>query len=190
MTTIDRRAFGQFALALCAASAVALPRRAGAAVDEDGLSAMQSDGRFNRWTYLVQESGLAPYAAGRRPYTVFAPTDQAMAQYPNVLDRVLGQNRAPSMQVPFPDMGRLVAVIRRHVVAGLHPASALNGRRTTLTSLAGPAIVVDFSNPRSRTVVWDFQSTGTGTGTGVGEPLEAANAVIYPINNVDLRSFG
>lgn len=188
MMAQSRRAVLGAGLATLLATVAARPQFALAASEDDGLEVMRNDGRFNRWVYLIQESGLAPYAAGRRPYTTFAPIDAAMAKFPNILDQVLGQNRSPSMQVPFPDMGRLVAVIRRQVIAGLHPMSELAGKKTEFTSLAGTKISVDFTGS-NRVVITDFQSTGTATANVVGEPLEASNSIIYALDNVDLRSF-
>src|SRR5690242_8411025 len=83
---------------------------------EDGFAVMASDPRFSGWVALLQQSGLAPYARGVSPYTVFAPTNAAINQYPQIRDMLL-----PKASEAFPDTSELNALVRAHVVYGLHP---------------------------------------------------------------------
>jgi uncharacterized surface protein with fasciclin (FAS1) repeats len=83
---------------------------------------MASDPRLTGWVSLLQQSGLAPYARGATPYTVFAPTNAAINQRPDIRDMLL-----PSASEAFPDISALITLVRAHVAYGLHPLEEFQG---------------------------------------------------------------
>ena len=156
-------------------------RRALAQVAPDGFTVMASDPRFRTWVSIVQASGLAPYARGATPYTVFAPTEAAFNRYPTMRQEFL-----PSGANSFPDTSNLIRLVRTHVMYGLHPKSELEGHRVTVRSVAGTPITVDGSNPQAIAVTWTSPGRGEGTAHLTAAPIQASNAIIYPIDDVIL----
>ena len=110
---------------------------------EDGFAVMASDPRFTSWVNLLQQSGLAPYARGVSPYTVFAPTNAAINEYPQIREML-----APKGSEAFPDTSQLVTLVRSHVIYGLHPLEEFQGKKVSLQSVSGTPIEVDGTNPR------------------------------------------
>ena len=156
---------------------------------EDGLSVMADDGRFTQWLSLIHAGGMDRMAAGRRPYTVFAPTDQAFVPYQFGVRDLLGETGATKDE-PFPDISRLVSILRTHTLRGLHPWAEFEGKKTTITSLAGSPIVVDATTPGKTTVMWSYRGgNGTATANMLGAPLFASNAIIYPVDQLDIHTF-
>src|SRR5689334_1175467 len=74
---------------------------------EDGFTVMVSDPQFSGWVSLLQQSGLAPYARGVTPYTVFAPTNAAINQYPQIREMLL-----PTSSQAFPDTSAIISLVR------------------------------------------------------------------------------
>lgn|GEM_PF-3311668 len=190
-TSQSRRVALGTGLAGVLAVALGRTRIAAAATDplDDGLTVLSDDGRFAQWVSLIHAGGMDREAAGRRPYTVFVPTDQAFARYPNGVRELLGQTGAAS-QEPFPDISRLVVVVRTHTLAGLHPFAEFAGKKTTLKSLDGTPIEVDATTPGSTSIVWSYRGgSGQATAKLVGEALVASNAIIYPVDQVDFHTY-
>jgi uncharacterized surface protein with fasciclin (FAS1) repeats len=146
---------------------------------EDGFTVMASDPRFTNWVNLLQQSGLAPYARGVSPYTVFAPTNAAISQRPDIRDALL-----PRASESFPDTSALTALVRAHVVYGLHPFDEFKGKKITLQSVSGTPIEIDGTNPQAVTVTWQSVQGQRGQGTLQGQPILASNADIYPIDAI------
>jgi uncharacterized surface protein with fasciclin (FAS1) repeats len=149
---------------------------------EDGFSVMASDPRFSTWVALLQQSGLAPYARGIEPYTVFAPTNRAFDKAPGGRAGLL-----PTSSEAFPDTTFLIGFVRAHVVGGLHPLQEFRGKKVTLKSLTGTPIEVDATNPQNIAVTWSSIEGEKAHGEIQGDPILASNADIYPIDTVMLR---
>ena len=102
------------------ASAQATPQGMQNRSYEDGFTVMASDPRLTGWASLL----LAPYARGAKPYTVFAPTNAAKNQRPDIREMLL-----PSASEAFPDTSALITLVRAHVAYGLHPSRNSRARR-------------------------------------------------------------
>ena len=146
---------------------------------EDGFAVMASDPQLSGWVSLLQQSGLAPYARGGTPYTVFAPTNAAINQRPDIREMLL-----PSASQSFPDTSALIPLVRAHVVYGLHPLEEFQGKKVTVRSASGTPIEVDGSNPQAITVTWQSVEGQKAQGTLKGQPILANNADIYPIDTI------
>jgi uncharacterized surface protein with fasciclin (FAS1) repeats len=149
---------------------------------EDGFTVMASQSRFSTWVTILQLSGLAPYARGATPYTVFAPTNAAFDKRPDIRTDLL-----PTSSEMFPDTTLLIGLVRAHVAYGLHPLDEFTGKTVTLKSVSGSPIEVDGTNPQAITVTWHSVQGQTAHGTLSGQPIRASNANIYPIDTVMLR---
>lgn len=148
---------------------------------EDGFTVMASDPSLSTWVSFLQQSGLASYARGANPYTVFPPTNAAFDRYPNVVQRLL-----PVSGDMFPDTSRLIPPIRSHVIHGLHPLAEFQGKKVSYTSLSGNPIEIDGTDPQALTVTWTGIEGKTGVGKVEGQPILASNADIYPLDSVVL----
>jgi uncharacterized surface protein with fasciclin (FAS1) repeats len=146
---------------------------------EDGFTVMASDARFSTWISILQLSGLAPYARGATPYTVFAPTNEAFDQHPQIRAQLL-----PTAGETFPDTSVLIPLVRAHVVYGAHPLDEFMGKKITIKSLNGTPIEIDGTNPQAITVTWHSVNGQNAQGVLTGQPILASNADIYPVNTV------
>lgn len=118
--------------------------------------------QFKTLTALLKQAGLAGTLAGKRSFTVFAPTDAAFAKVPKATLASLAKNRA-----------KLRAVLLYHVVKGkvtaaqamkLRSARTLEGKSVSIRVRAGKVIV--------------------GGATVVKANVMASNGVIHVINKV------
>jgi uncharacterized surface protein with fasciclin (FAS1) repeats len=96
-------------------------------------------GQFKTLVALVKQAGLAGALSGKRPLTVFAPTDAAFAKVPKATLAALGKDKA-----------KLKAVLLYHVVAGkvaaaqvvkLSSAKTLEGQPVTIRVKGGKVYV-------------------------------------------------
>ena len=119
-------------------------------------------GQFKTLASLLQKTGLAGTLEGKRPFTVFAPTDAAFAKVPKATLASLAKNKA-----------KLRAVLLYHVVKGkvtaaqamkLHSARTLEGKSISIRASGGKVIV--------------------GGATVVKANVMASNGVIHVINKV------
>jgi uncharacterized surface protein with fasciclin (FAS1) repeats len=101
----------------------------------DIIQTAQQDGRFNDFLQMLEAAGMAEKLRGEGPFTVFAPTDQAVGQLPpGTLDRLLApENREP-----------LEVVVESHIVAAaaIHAGDFL-GRAVEVPTLGGGALAID-----------------------------------------------
>jgi len=146
---------------------------------EDGFTVMASDARFSTWVSILQLSGLAPYARGATQYTVFAPTNEAFDQHPQIRAQLL-----PTASETFPDTSVLIPLVRAHVAYGAHPLDEFMGKKVSMKSVNGTPIEVDGTNPQAITVTWHSVNGQNAQGLLTGQPILASNADIYPINTV------
>jgi uncharacterized surface protein with fasciclin (FAS1) repeats len=152
-----------------AALVAAVPLTAARA--EDAYAAMSHDSRFRTWTRMVNSAGLQGYARGKRPYTIFAPVEESMANIDPDLMAAIG----PKTSGRDADVSQTVFVVRSHVVADKVPLNNFAGKVTTLKSVNGKDIVVDATkSPVELTFVGS-------NGTLAGDPIITDNATIYPV---------
>jgi uncharacterized surface protein with fasciclin (FAS1) repeats len=128
------------------------------------IETMIEAGRFTTLTAAIEAAGLAGELAGKGPFTVFAPTDEAFKKLPSgAYDRLLK------------DAGKLKAVLGYHVVAGhLMTRDLKSGDMATLqgTSLAAVVSSSDVRVNEARVTQADSVATN-----GV---VHAIDAVILP----------
>jgi uncharacterized surface protein with fasciclin (FAS1) repeats len=121
-------------------------------------------GRFTTLTAAIEAAGLSAELAGKGPFTVFAPTDEAFKKLPSgAYDRLLN------------DAGKLKAVLNYHIVAGHLTARDLkSGEMATLqgTSLMAVVSSSDVRVNEARVIKADSVATN-----GV---VHAIDAVILP----------
>jgi len=147
----------------------------------DAFSTMSSDPQFSDWVQILKFTGLSQYAAGDLKFTAFIPTNAAFQKYPEVLWDV---QRARSR--PFPDTARQAEFVRSHVVLDIHPLAELEGKATTLTSIAGNPITIDVPQPGVYDVTWTSINSWTASTRIIRAPIVASNAIIYPFDDVTL----
>jgi uncharacterized surface protein with fasciclin (FAS1) repeats len=102
------------------------------------IESMIAAGRFTTLTAAIEAAGLSGELAGKGPFTVFAPTDEAFRKLPSgAYDKLLK------------DAGKLKAVLNYHVVAGHLMARDLkSGEIATLQGTSLTAAVVSSSDVR------------------------------------------
>ena len=147
----------------------------------DAFTIMASDARFSTWVEMLTQGGIASYARGATPFTAFVPTNVVFDRLPQVRQDLL-----PQSANAFPDSARLIGFIRAHVLYGLHEPAAFQGRRQSLPSVAGSPIELDGTVPGGIAVSWRSVDGRTGRATLDQAPIRASNALIYPINAVEL----
>ena len=146
----------------------------------DAFTVLASDRRFSTWVSMVQQAGIAPYARGATPFTVLVPTDRVFSDLPQVRQELL-----PQSSEDFPDASNLIRFIRSHVLYGLHAPESFQGRRQTFQSVAGSPLTVDGTGAQI-TATWTSVGGRTGTAALGQAPLRASNALIYPVDRVEL----
>lgn len=159
----------------------------------DAYSYFASNEQFTTWIRLIAAGGLEAGARGATQFTVFAPTDDAFSKYPQVADLLSYQTQVGrSGNNLFPDTSKIVKLVRSHVVLGKHfPKEALaTSGVMTVNTLAGTPIVVDTSK-RPVTVTWNSAVSGSAlTANLTSTPINTFNAVIYPVNAINVASMG
>jgi len=123
--------------ALRRAVALAVPITLGAwtAQAADLVETAEQTGRLHGFRQLLEAANMVETLKGEGPFTVFAPTDEAIGQLPlGMLDQLLaGKNRKP-----------LEAIVQSHIVADAAiPAGELLGRAVEVATLGGGAIAID-----------------------------------------------
>ena len=130
-------------------------------------AAIAYDPRLSTFATALNSSGVLGRLAGQR-VTVFAPDNAAFARIPHATLVALLTSRAD---------GRLARFIRGHIVRGAIPQSALESKR--VKTIDGQPLTIKKSA--------DGVTVSDGHGhTAAVEvpPINAANAVIYPIKSV------
>ncbi|WP_153557140.1 fasciclin domain-containing protein [Roseimaritima sediminicola] len=132
---------------------------------QDSIVATAKDaGAFNTLLAAAKAAGLAEALAGKGPYTVFAPTDDAFAKLPEgtVQQLLKPENRQ-----------QLAAILKYHVVSGrVYSDQALKAGEAD--TLEGPAVQIQSTNGKA--MVNDAQLLKTD--------LDASNGVIHVIDSV------
>ncbi len=150
---------------------------ASAAATGDGTLAETLDGAgdLSSTAGLVKAAGLDKTFGGVGSYTVFAPTNAAIAALPEA-DRLALESPAGRVQ--------LIALLSSHVSPGymsrtdLDTALARAGGSINLASVGAAQIKLHKDG--------DVITLGDGDGAAriVGTPITASNGVIYPIDRV------
>jgi uncharacterized surface protein with fasciclin (FAS1) repeats len=97
--------------ALPKAVALALPITLGAWTVQaaDIIQTAEQDGRFNGFLQLLEAAGMVEVLEGDRPFTVFAPVDEAFGQLPpGVLEWLLAEENRKVLET----------IIQSHIVPG------------------------------------------------------------------------
>ena len=123
--------------ALPGAVALAVPIALGAWTVQaaDILETAEQAGRFDGFLQLLEASGMAETLEGEGPFTVFAPTDEAVGRLP------------PGTQEPLLAEGNrkpLEAIVQSHIVADAAiRAGDLLGRAVEVATMGGGTLAID-----------------------------------------------
>lgn len=133
-------------------------------------------GSDQRFAGLVQAAGMNPVLEGKEPYTVLAPTAEALQALPSgTLERL----QQPAARA------ELTALLRRHILPGTIMAADLNRAvetgqgKATLASMAGDPLTV---TREGQTLVIADSSGAKVRLVGNEEP--ASNGVVHRIDAV------
>ncbi|MCB8882768.1 hypothetical protein ACELLULO517_21160 [Acidisoma cellulosilytica] len=149
----------------------------GAAQAQNAATAMASNPDLSQWSYIVGQAGLK-MAAATNPVTVFALTDKGFNDINAVWHGALktpGASGSPNYQ-------KMQQLVRSQAILGLHPPSEFDGKKVTLTSVAGTPITVDGTVQGKLTVEMKY-----ATGAVSGMPMVSDQSVIYPIVASDVH---
>jgi len=186
MTTHSRRFMLQACAGLVAVPVASLfsPAMAqGQEIQADAFTAMSQDPRFTTFVQLISSGGLQAAARASTPYTLFAPTDQALAGFSQLRDEFLGYMQGGGKFDAFPDTSRTVRVVRSWAVRGKHLPAEFEGKVTNLQSVQDTALTVD-GTKMPMTVTWTSTVVGKRLMSTLGTPMITMNAVIYPEDTI------
>lgn len=144
---------------------------------QNAVTLTASDSGLSQWAHLVQIAGLTP-AAQTNNVTVFAITNEGFDSVNKVYSNALMSPGA----MGSPNFMRIQLVVMSQAVLGLHPMSEFEGKKVTLTSVAGTPLVVDGTTPGKITVEAEFTTLST-----TGNPLSSSQALIYPMSVVKVN---
>lgn len=138
---------------------------------DDLLAVLRNDPRFSGIVELIEIAGATDTLATGGPYTLFAPTNDALATVP-----------ADQLEALRDDPDALSAVLADHVVSGVYLAETLvDANGTTITAVGGAPLTI-LATGEGLAIVG-----ATDLDLGV-EPLDltASNGVIHAISGVIL----
>ncbi len=163
-TLADKNA-GSFELEIASVKAITDEAPAtGASSGKTIVDVAQAAGGFRMLLAAATSAELAGVLAGKGPFTVFAPTDEAFAKLKaGTVDTLLKpENRA-----------KLVDILKYHVIAGQVPlAKALDLREGT--TLQGTKVAIRFEDGRVR----------VGAAALIKADIPASNGIIHVIDQV------
>jgi glutathione peroxidase len=146
---------------LAAAAGSLLPVVAGAPPEKNLVETATAAGNLQSLVKALGEAELAKTLAGKGPFTLFAPTDEAFAKLPSgALDAI------------SKDKKKLKALLAYHVLAGQHLAKELAGSNSAKT-LEGSEVALDGRGA--------FRAGGANV---TQSDLRATNGVIHVIDAV------
>jgi uncharacterized surface protein with fasciclin (FAS1) repeats len=144
------------------------------AVPKDDLASLL--GTQPRLVGLIKAAGMEPILSGKEPYTLLAPTDQALDALPaGTLERL----QSPAGKA------ELTGLLRHHIlpgtilVADLARAVESGGGKATLATMAGDPLTVTKEGNAFR--IGDSKSGGARL---VGDEQPARNGVVHQIDAV------
>jgi uncharacterized surface protein with fasciclin (FAS1) repeats len=171
-------------LMLGALVACVVPSAAGRAYAEqeyyqDGFTVMVSVPQFTRWTNLMADAEMGDaethaLLTGERPFTLLAPTNDALERYSRLVDSLL-----PTDDLALPRSDRLIAFIKGHFCKGVYPISEFFGQRGNLRTMAGTTVSFDGTQPDAIRVTWANLLGRQLEAKLVGRPLRVLNGRIY-----------
>ncbi len=100
----------------------------------NALDIAQKSGKFGTLIKAINAAELATVLDGDGPFTIFAPTDEALAIVPNLGDFLKPENKT-----------QLQAFLKQHVVSGKNSFEDFRAGKT-LTTLAGTTIKINTNN--------------------------------------------
>jgi len=139
------------------------------------LDSLDSATGLGTFTKLAKSAGLQKTLSGVGDYTLFAPTDAALAKLPDVQRKLLESADGRP---------QLLAMLRQHIVTGyitqadLEKALAKNGGAVSLASMGGAPVRL---HRRGSTILL---GPGDGGPKIASSPIAARNGVIYPVDQV------
>ena len=124
----------------------------------------------------LKAAGLVDTLAGKGPFTVFAPTNQAFAKLPTGTVETLlkPENKAT-----------LTGILTYHVVPGTHPSSQLaaaarsHGGHSTLKTVQGEELTVELKDGK----VWVVDAKGGKSAVTTADVMQS-NGVVHVIDSV------
>jgi uncharacterized surface protein with fasciclin (FAS1) repeats len=144
------------------------------AVPKDDLGALL--GSQPRLAGLIKAAGMEPILSGKEPYTLLAPTDQALDALPaGTLERL----QSPAGKA------ELTGLLRHHILPGtiliadLARAVESGGGKATLATMAGDPLTVTKEGNAFR-----IGDGGSGAARFVGDERPARNGVVHSIDAV------
>ena len=158
-----------------AQKAVATKAEAAVGTARNVSDTIGSASEFRKFTKLVKFAGLEKAFGGVGNYTVFAPTDAAMAKLPAELTKTLESKEGRP---------QLLAMLRQHIVTGhitpadLERALAKNGGAVSVATMGGSPIRLH----RQGTII--LLGAGDGGPKIAGPSIAARNGQVYPIDQV------
>ncbi len=123
---------------------------------------LRDDGRFATLVAGLQAANLAGLLDGPYPLTLFAPSDDVVAEVP-----------ADALARLFADLPALTALLRYHLVAGHYSKADLRGI-ARLTTLEGSGLWVDANGPSVR----------VGDALIIDPDVRAGHGLIHAIDRV------
>jgi uncharacterized surface protein with fasciclin (FAS1) repeats len=133
---------------------------------------------FAEFSDLVQRAGLTETLRGAGPFTVLAPTNEAIRRIPAGLLNQLNPNNITASQSvgsSNPDIFRLEALINMHIIPGRYQLADFTGTVQTVRTRNGNAIEIG-SRPGEEYRIRMIRDAGFGIG-GVNYELRSANFV-------------
>lgn len=181
-TQIQRLAIAA-SLALASASVPSAFAAGNPAMDDTAMAAQKTivetasnTSELSTLVAALKAAGLVDTLAGKGPFTVFAPTNEAFAKLP--------QGTVDTLLKPE-NKGTLTGILTYHVVAGTHPSSQLvaaassQGGSSTLKTVQGEELTVELKDGK----VWVIDAKG-GKSAVTTSDLMQSNGVVHVVDSV------
>lgn len=143
-------------------------------------AALAADSGLSNTAELIGAADLKATLAGRAPYTIFAPSDTALAKLPA---EVVAALKTPEAKP------QLTSLLTGHIVPGTVTAADIakaidaGGGSAEIKTMAGD--VLTFAKTGNRVTV---TARGGGAAAIIGDGHQASNGVIHVIDGVLLRN--
>jgi uncharacterized surface protein with fasciclin (FAS1) repeats len=147
--------------------ALLLGASASIALAEDLVKTAEIAGIFKGFLAAAEESGVEQTLKDAGPYTVFAPTDEAIAKF--------GETRWKTLQKDKPQMAQL---LKRHMLPGKTLITEI--KPGPATTLAGSTLLLKSDNGK----------VTVGPGNVTQSDIAADNGVIHAIDTVLIEDQG
>jgi uncharacterized surface protein with fasciclin (FAS1) repeats len=158
--------FKTTAIALIMALPLAITPASAGGAKKDIVDTAVGAGQFNTLVAAVKAAGLVDTLKGKRPFTVFAPTDTAFKKLPagTVEGLLKPENKT-----------KLAAILTYHVVPGMVMSKDIAGKKLQAATVQGQKISID----ATKGVTVDGANV-------VKADIETSNGVIHVIDAVIL----